>query len=620
MLKLAFRSAAVMFCYARRAAVATILMMLLPALYVPVTLWLTGRLVDSITAFVAGTVALTAVVTWAAALIGVMTLYSFGGFLSGLTDIYCERTLNRQLTSVVLMKFKNLDYACFEDKDCMDSIERMGAEPQLAIYRLYNAVLFSASTLVSLGGTALVFAQVSAWFALGYAVLLAALLWVSFKSIEADRIVWNTDMPNWRRRTYLSALMADKNAVFELKLFGATRYILDKWRRTADDFFGDYKRTKLKYCKFDILSTFMVMAFAAYIIVYMLLSLRGGAVTLGVFIAGITSIGTIITPTVTFGRSFSTVTQESLIMQHFDRFMAMPASSEARGVRSEDVFDDLCLDKQNVTVSLDNVWFTYPHTDTPILRGVSFDIRAGERVALVGENGAGKSTLIKLLCGLYKPDSGTITVSYSDNSTQTSTHTTTQPRQHEPPQALPLDTLTATERQRLFGVVFQDYVSYELTLRENVAFGSIAKLHDDDALHDALRRGLWSESLPLDANLGKIEDDGVDLSGGQWQRLAVSRALASDAAFIILDEPTAALDPIAESRMYETFQSALNDRGCVMISHRLASARLADKIVVLDKGSVVQSGTHDELMAVDGLYREMYTAQSSWYSESEVSQ
>jgi ATP-binding cassette subfamily B protein len=196
----------------------------------------------------------------------------------------------------------------------------------------------------------------------------------------------------------------------------------------------------------------------------------------------------------------------------------------------------------------------------------------------VGENGAGKSTVVKLLCGLYKPDSGEVSAGN-------------------------------------ISVVFQDYAGYELTLRENIALGSLDKLYEDGALHDALRRGLWAEKIPLATNLGKLEDDGIDLSGGQWQRIAVARSLVSDSAFIILDEPTASLDPLAESKMYETFQSVLQQRGCVMISHRLASARLADKIIVLDGGKVVQTGTHDELVARDGLYAEMFAAQRAWYVE-----
>jgi ABC-type multidrug transport system fused ATPase/permease subunit len=229
-----------------------------------------------------------------------------------------------------------------------------------------------------------------------------------------------------------------------------------------------------------------------------------------------------------------------------------------------------------------------------VLRGVTFSVRQGERVALVGENGAGKSTIVKLLCGLYKPDRGDIRIG-----------------------GAPIAELSASQLRRVFSVVFQDFGSYELTLRENLAFGDIGKLNDDGALRGALERGLWSESMALDTNLGKIEDDGVDLSGGQWQRIAVARSLLGDSAFVILDEPTAALDPLAESRMYETFQSmlrvGLRERGCVMISHRLASAKLADKIIVLDGGAVAQSGAHDELMKTEGRYREMFTAQAAWY-------
>jgi len=236
------------------------------------------------------------------------------------------------------------------------------------------------------------------------------------------------------------------------------------------------------------------------------------------------------------------------------------------------------------------VVFTYPKTEAKILNGVSFEVKEGERVALVGENGAGKSTIIKLLCRLYKPDSGRILINGMD-----------------------IQMVDAAALRRVFSVVFQDFCKYTMTLRENIAFGDLTKLNDDNALHDALKMGLANGIAELDTPLGKLEEDGVDISGGQWQRIAVARACLPDSAFVILDEPTASLDPVAESNMYHSFAEVLKNRGCIMISHRLASARMADKIVVLSDGIVIETGGHEDLMSASGLYARMYESQSAWY-------
>jgi ATP-binding cassette subfamily B protein len=152
-------------------------------------------------------------------------------------------------------------------------------------------------------------------------------------------------------------------------------------------------------------------------------------------------------------------------------------------------------------------------------------------------------------------------------------------------------------------------------LRENVGFGDLSKLYNDTELKNALRLGLWDNTnVGLDTPLGKLEENGVDLSGGQWQRIAIARACLADSAFVILDEPAASLDPVAESEMYRSFSEVLKNRGCIMISHRLASAKMADKIVVIDEGKVAEEGSHAGLMEKGGLYAEMFSAQSAWYA------
>ena len=186
---------------------------------------------------------------------------------------------------------------------------------------------------------------------------------------------------------------------------------------------------------------------------------------------------------------------------------------------------------------------------------------------------------------------------------------------------VPVRRLSEELRAKVVSVVFQDFQSYELTLRENVAFGNLAAIREDERLLGALKSadGLElaeGQEKGLDRNLGKLEEDGQDLSKGQWQRVAMARAFVSDAKYVVLDEPTASLDPVAESHMYENFARVFHERGTVMISHRLASAKMADRIFVLDGGRIVQSGSHEELMAIQGLYATMFRAQSAFYQDA----
>lgn len=251
-----------------------------------------------------------------------------------------------------------------------------------------------------------------------------------------------------------------------------------------------------------------------------------------------------------------------------------------------------------VAVRLEGVRFTYPGRDRPTLDGLDLEIPAGQSVAIVGENGAGKSTLIKLLCGLYEPGGGRIT----------------------------LDGASPLEARGRIGVIFQDFVRFRLPLRENVAFGHLPLMHDERGLEDTLRNaggaGLLA-ALPhgWDTMLSREFDEGADLSGGQWQRVALARALAAvrgGAGLLILDEPTASLDVRAETELFERFLDTTRGVTTILVSHRLSSVRHADRIVVVHGGRVVEDGTHGELMAAGGLYATMFSLQAERFAVAET--
>jgi ATP-binding cassette subfamily B protein len=243
----------------------------------------------------------------------------------------------------------------------------------------------------------------------------------------------------------------------------------------------------------------------------------------------------------------------------------------------------------------ENVSFTYPESNRPAVDGVSVEIGAGEVIALVGENGSGKTTLAKMLAGLYRPESGRIRWDDVD-----------------------LAEVDADELRDSIAVIFQDFERYLLPARENVGLGRNERIDDLAAIRAAARRAdadSFLGDLPeaYDTMLGREFSGGFDLSIGQWQRVALARAFFRDAPFVILDEPTAALDARAESQLFDRMHELLEGRSVVLISHRFSSVRSADRIYVMHDGRVVEHGAHDELMAADGLYAELFTLQARAY-------
>lgn len=248
-------------------------------------------------------------------------------------------------------------------------------------------------------------------------------------------------------------------------------------------------------------------------------------------------------------------------------------------------------------IRLEHVWFRYDGSDEDTIRDLSLTIRAGEKLALVGRNGAGKTTLIKLLCGLYRPTSGKIYLDGRD-----------------------MQSLCRRELFREFAVVFQDVFSFSFPLSENVSCVSAGE-EDADRLQQCLKQaGLWErvQELPKMAATSMNQDmdeEGVTLSGGELQKLMLARALYKDAPAVILDEPTAALDPIAESEMYEKYNSMIRDKTAVFISHRLSSTRFCDRILFMEQGRIIQEGSHESLMRQGGAYAELFSLQAGYYQK-----
>jgi ATP-binding cassette subfamily B protein len=391
-----------------------------------------------------------------------------------------------------------------------------------------------------------------------------------------------------RRRNYLYMLLSGKDAAKELRAFGLAGFLRERFDRLYDEHMDELRkvaRRRLRVAVLGNLATTVVLAGIVAALLVLALSGRidladAGTAAGAVFVLGERLMNAVF--------SAGMLYESSLFIEDFTSFVAMAPEVEARRSRGPAPAGFRRLRVEEVS-------FTYPSATTPALTGVSMEIGAGEIVALVGENGSGKTTLAKLLCRLYLPHAGRVLWDEVDTATA-----------------------DPDELRRSVAVIFQDFLHYSLPAAENVGMGRHQRIGDIAAIRGAAVHTGADEflvKLPdgYETMLGPEFEGGKELSVGQWQRVALARAFFRDAPFIILDEPTAALDARAEHELFESIRTLCRGRSVLLISHRFSSVRSADRIYVLDGGRVVESGSHDELMDLGGRYAELFTLQASAY-------
>jgi ATP-binding cassette subfamily B protein len=504
----------------------------------------------------------------------------------------CDSLLGDKFTNHVSLRLMehaaDLDLVSFEDPVFYDKLERARRQTtaRLGMLAVLAGMAQQSLTLVSLSAAVVTF---SPWFlVLLVAAVIPAFLGETRFAMLAYSILYRWT-PERRELDYLRMLGASNQSAKEVKIFGLGHYLAERSRVLFDRFYRENKALAIKRAVSGSLLNLLPTAgyYGAYVLI--LMRTLAGALTVGslTFLVGAFARSRSLIENLF--SSLNNIAEQALYIKDlFDFFETRPgivsgpeAIAAPRPIRSGFEFR--------------NVSFAYPGAERRVLRDVSFRFDAGERIALIGENGAGKTTLVKLLARLYDPTEGAILLDGVDL------------REYD------VDSLRGE-----IGVIFQDYMRYDMLARENIGLGRVAELQNQARVESAARKSLAEPLIAqlergYEQMLGRRFEDGVDLSAGQWQKIALARAYMRDAQVLILDEPTASLDARAEYEVFLRFADLTRDKMAVLISHRFSTVRMADRILVLADGEVIEQGTHQHLVALGGRYAELFELQAAGY-------
>ncbi|NLZ82632.1 MAG: ABC transporter ATP-binding protein, partial [Clostridiales bacterium] len=392
-----------------------------------------------------------------------------------------------------------------------------------------------------------------------------------------------------RRARYLHDVLSGRDNIEERALFGYSQELNNKWHDKYEEARKINLMVTLKYFIRIKGSSLITALISIFIIGVLLIPLSNGVITLGMFMGLVTAtLGLIQMMSWNLSWITSELAKNREYLKDLTAFMDLTEQEGSLDLPEE-------ADIVNFeTIEFDNVSFKYPDTDRYILKDFNLKLDKNIHYAFVGINGAGKTTITKLLTGLYDNFEGEIRINGKS-----------------------IRDYKKSQLKALFSVVYQDFAKYYISLKDNILLGDV-NVKDEARLQETISLLNLEEAihkLPqgVDTYLGKIKEDGTDLSGGEWQKVAIARALYSPAEIRILDEPTAALDPVAESNIYKMFGQISQGKSTIFITHRLGAAKLADEIIVIDDGAVVEQGNHEALMKNNGIYAEMFHSQRSWY-------
>ncbi len=570
-------------------AVVTLIAALLPAAQAWVGALIVDSVVDSFTARVDPLIGLEHALPYLGLELGLLLLGAVAAQMRTFYEHVLNARLGHTINTRIIRKALALDLQYFEDASFYDKLQNARREADFRALGIVNgsySVIQNVLTLLSFAALLLAFSPLITLVLFG-ATIPSFVAQSRYSNLYFRLLTWRA--PEFRRMNYLEHVLTVDSSVKEVKLFNLGEPLLQRYSDTFWQFFREdvslARRRSMMSVGWGVLASLSYYGAYAWIVFVTI----AGSITLG----GMTLYLTLFRQSQsTFQSLFSNVArlyEHGLFMDNLFTFLnlqpqmtqaAQPVTVPARLQRG---------------LEFRHVSFRYPGRDDWALRNINLTIAPGEKLALVGPNGAGKTTLIKLLTRLYDPTEGQILLDGVD-----------------------LRDYDLNELRRRIGVIFQDFVRYQLTARENIGFGQIDYLDDAQRVAEAAQRGGADDVvavLPagIETMLGRWFENGFELSGGQWQKIALSRAFMRDGEVLVLDEPTAALDAEREYEIFQRFRELTAGKIAVLISHRFSTVRMADRIAVIEGGCITEIGSHDELVQRGGTYARLFEMQAAGY-------
>lgn len=517
----------------------------------------------------------------------VVVLSDLLGRLINLTDGLLGDLYSNDSSEKIIRKTAELTIAQLEDPEFYDKLERARTQTNSRVELMSNA-LGQAESVISIFSliAGLVYFEPILILILILSIIPSFINEAKFSSTRYSLArSWTAER---RELDYLRFIGANNQTAKEVKLFGLTDFIAERFKDLSNEYYHLNKKLSLQQSLYG--SLFNILGILSYYgaYVYIILRVLTGVISIGelTFLSG--SFNRLRNNLQGFFSRFTRISESALYLQDYFDFLDLKIeqTSEAKTPIPETITQGF---------QINDLHFAYPGSKTEVLKGVTFTMKAGEKMAFVGQNGAGKTTLIKLFLRFYEPTKGEILLD-----------------------GININKFDVDEYRNRFGVIFQDFFKYEFTLRENIAVGNISEIDNDQTIGYAASKSLAEQVVSemedgLEQRLGRRFYQGQELSGGQWQKVALARAYMKDADIMVLDEPTSALDAQAEYDVFERFIALTKGKTSIIISHRFSTVRMADRILVLQNGQVLELGTHEELMANPKLYSELFKLQAAGY-------
>lgn len=518
-----------------------------------------------------------------------LLISSTGSQMRSLLDRILQSQLTNHVNSLIIRKAISLDLQFFEDPIFYDMLQNARRQADTSALNIVNSSLQMVQQVITLISLVVLIVRFSPWLAvIVFVSAIPAFLSQSQYAERAFRAI-SRRAPEARLLNYLEMLLTGNDTIKEVKLFGLGQPLLRRYQELFTQFYLEDRaiaeRRTLAGLGWGLLSNLAYYGSYAWIVLRTVagqITLGDMTMFLGIFRQSQNSIRGLLD-------SLNRLYESNLFLDNLMAYLKLQPllTTPADGLTAPAPIAH--------GIEFRHVSFRYPGSDADVLRDINLHIRPGERIALVGLNGAGKTTLIKLLTRLYDPTEGEVLLDGVD-----------------------LRAYDLTSLHQRFGVIFQDFVRYQFTVRENIGFGQVDSLDDRGRIQAAADRGGASsiiENLPqgYETMLGRRWEKGQELSGGQWQKIALARAFMRKAEVLVLDEPTSALDAEAEYEVFRRFGELMEGRIAVLISHRFSTVRMADRIVVLSAGKIIELGSHAELIQLDGAYARLFNLQAEGY-------